>query len=667
MPLQGGAQIVRDLAAKGLLAQLGKRLVVHRRAGHSALDAFLYLVYFFASGGHLGGLRGFYEDYREWGTLMGALGGRATLMSSASLSRLLGVADGEELASALRWLLLDATGGLELLRDPAVTTRDARGGRWHVFDFDPSRVAYRRRALPVGDDLPPPQRRLEGLAAPGYAGRKRGEWISSDALLHHAGAGLCLDVTVRQGHGEPRAQFASAVSAVAATCEALGHPRERALIRADGEFGGVPSLTEAHSAGVAYLTRMVRYDLFSLEAVRDRLATARWDRVPDSGSGPVRYAADLGDVVLPAGDDTRQSDGSRFEPVLARVVVSRFHCEPDGGRHGSGMRVGDEILEGFAALRLSPDEWPASAVVEAYYGRVGQENRLGQFDREFHAETKWSNTPGGQLLALACALFVWNMRIVRGVRQAAPLPEPEQQSTRVTTPSPTLAPRWTLATTAPATPDPVPDTPGDEEADAALAAALAEADVGQKIAHRQGWSWEPDALTLVTPAGERLPLYCVERTQLRFMARKGGKQAGIAISEETAARIRAALPGRRRLARAPTPTLRLVTRARDDEANGPFATGWPAFQPAAARARDIAATNAVVLDVTLIVSTAPTSSHPLISPIARHARHRRLTYAERLARNAAPLGAALHVEARPRARGPTTWSVRSSVSSSSSG
>lgn len=46
-----------------------------------------------------------------------------------------------------------------------------------VFDIDGTRQAGRQRALLSTPDLPPVQRRLDEVCAPGYTGRKRGEVI----------------------------------------------------------------------------------------------------------------------------------------------------------------------------------------------------------------------------------------------------------------------------------------------------------------------------------------------------------------------------------------------------------------------------------------------------------------------------------------------------------
>src|SRR5713226_2189468 len=49
-----------------------------------------------------------------------------------------------------------------------------------------TRQAARQRALPQSPDLPPPQRRLQPVCAPGYTGRKRGEVVRTRTTLLQA-------------------------------------------------------------------------------------------------------------------------------------------------------------------------------------------------------------------------------------------------------------------------------------------------------------------------------------------------------------------------------------------------------------------------------------------------------------------------------------------------
>src|SRR6266851_2518958 len=102
--------------------------------------------------------------------------GRSQLPHRATLSRFLAALD-EPFVEALRSVFLqDALARLGAEADVGGLW-DRLGTRWIVFDLDATRQAARQRALPQGPDLPPPQRRLSAVSAPGYMGRKRGEVV----------------------------------------------------------------------------------------------------------------------------------------------------------------------------------------------------------------------------------------------------------------------------------------------------------------------------------------------------------------------------------------------------------------------------------------------------------------------------------------------------------
>jgi hypothetical protein len=690
--LTPGGQIIREMRADGRLAEVARRVVVDRRPGFAFVDAFIFLVAYFAQGRALWGLRGFYEIHREWGGLFASLGDRERMISSTSLSRLLSAADAAGSAPSLRWLLLHGAGALPLLREAALRTRDARGEGWHVFDFDPSRRAFRKRALPEGGDLPQGERRLRHLAAPGFAGRKRGELASTESMVQHAGSGLWLGVTVEPGNGDARRHFAAGVEAVVETCEALAFPRARAILRTDGAFGGTPSLAAARRAGIAYLSRSAHYEFLDRPEVRRRLDQASWERVPDSGSGPVRYAAELGWMdVCPDGGHASVDD-KEAAPFRARVVASR--CVATGG---SGHQMGDEKFELFVALRLDQEAWPAAPLVELYYGRIGQENRFAQLDSELVADTTWSATPGGQQLALACAMFVWNARVVAGTRLAPPLPPPPPQepSAPVEARSFPLVAAFAAAELgepgaagAPTVPVPpavgdvpdgppldgadggpaldravaevaavgdVPDGPPLDGADGGLALDRALAEVADALGRRPGWRWEPETLTLVAADGVRLPLSGVEPRKLRFYADARSRQASLSVSAATAAAL---LTAQRARARHERPvrngTLHLADPS-DPPVRG-WATAWPTFLPAAARHAADRAFRAADLIVRLhLPAIVGEQRHPLVDSRPRLERHRRWTRERRVALNASRPGALHQVDVRPRPQGPRRW------------
>jgi len=61
------------------------------------------------------------------------------------------------------------------------------------------------------------------------------------------------------------------------------------------------------------------------------------------------------------------------------------------------------------------DAWPAPEVITAYYGRIGEENRFAQEDRELGLDRLVGYHLPGQELATLVGLSVWNVGLVQGL------------------------------------------------------------------------------------------------------------------------------------------------------------------------------------------------------------------------------------------------------------
>lgn len=89
------------------------------------------------------------------------------------------------------------------------------GTEFLVFDVDGTRQAARQRALPSTPDLPPAQRRLDEVCAPGYTGRKRGETVRTRTTVlqahTHQWVGTFSGAT-GAGNGDYRGELRSLVS-----------------------------------------------------------------------------------------------------------------------------------------------------------------------------------------------------------------------------------------------------------------------------------------------------------------------------------------------------------------------------------------------------------------------------------------------------------------------
>lgn len=409
--LTEGATWLLGLSARGAVKEVGERLRIRRQGGYSGLDVFLGLL-LFLSAGATDGMRPFWEKHRDAIRRVGALAGRRSLPSPASLSRALGGVESELLRSdgTSAWLLAHIGQVDEVMLHPAALSWDARGEGWHVFDLDPSVTTLRHRALPEADDLPEAQRRSQKTGAPGHSGRKRGDLQFRRVTVQHAGSGAWVHAHLSPGNGTGVSDFDQALATVASTCDRLQVPRERVLVRMDGEHGNVPWFASCQAHRLPFLTRLNRPKLYEDPSVLRGLRAATWYQVPSSGCQPVRAAADLGEMLIAPGRNTRRPDGSAYEPVPVRVVASIF---PKAGQAKRGAVLDGWQVELFAT-DLPADRWPAPDVIATYFGRAAEENRFAQEDREIGLDRILSYHLPGQELANLVGLTLWNLRLARG-------------------------------------------------------------------------------------------------------------------------------------------------------------------------------------------------------------------------------------------------------------
>ena len=482
--LTEGAALLMDLRQRGILTAVGDRVLIRRQGGYCGLDVWLALLLFLSAGTGQG-IRAFWDVVRPHVVQLAALAGRRRLPAPASLSRALDAVEPDLLRSASGWLLAGVAEVDDVLRHPAMQTYDAQARGWHVFDLDPTVTTLRHRALPVDDDLPEPRRRSSDTGDPGHAGRKRGDIQFRRITVQHAGAGVWVHGHLSPGNGEGVIDLERALDAVAETCDRLDHPRSRALVRMDGEFGNVPWFAACRERGLPFVTRLNRPKLYEDPEVLDRLRSATWYRVPDSLAGPRRAAADLGILTVHAGRQTRRPDGGRYEPVRIRVVASVFDKT---GKAKRGRTLDGRQVELFA-VDLPADAWPAPEAVAAYFGRIAEENRFAQEDRELGLDRIISYHLPGQELATLVGLSLWNLRLVRGFELERPPHERPAQAIRRPQVDERIPEHWPR--------DPV------------IHSLLADLDWGALLAQRPGWRWDAAAGELCCEEGRVLTLTSV--------------------------------------------------------------------------------------------------------------------------------------------------------------
>ncbi|MFT4626260.1 MAG: hypothetical protein ACI8PZ_004937, partial [Myxococcota bacterium] len=369
--LRGVLSLV-PLVRGGVLGRVAELVRIRRSGGFCGLDVWLALWLYFASGTKTG-LKRFWSCARPHSKRVGALAGRSKLASPSSVSRALSAVEFEQVRPVADALLLAPAACDVLLRHPSVQSYDTHGAGWHVFDLDPTVTTLRHRALPASDDLPECHRTSENTGVPGYKGRKRGDVVFRRATVQHSGSGLWTHAHLAPGNGDAAEDFALAVDSIVATADRIGCPLERVVVRMDGEHGNVPWFAACRARKLPFVTRLNRTKLYTDPDVLERLRTATFHLVEDSGCGPQRAAADLGLLTLEASAKTRQPDGTKYAPIEVRVVACVF---PKRGKAKRGRTIDGWEVELFA-VDLPAERWPAAEAITAYYGRNAQENRFG--------------------------------------------------------------------------------------------------------------------------------------------------------------------------------------------------------------------------------------------------------------------------------------------------
>lgn len=644
-----GASLLLDLRRRGVVDEVAKRVKIRRQGGFCGLDVWLTVLLYMTMGAEVG-VRKFWDVARPHVAALAALAGRRRLPSPASLSRALDAVEPELLRKEASWLLTGIADVDAVLRHPAVLTYDARGDGWHVFDLDPTVKTLRHRALPADDDLPEPLRTSEDSAAPGHSGRKRGDVQFRCMRVQHTGASVWVHAHLSKGNGEGLADFAPALDSIVATCERLGVPRSRALVRMDGEFGNVPWFTACRERGLPFVTRLNRHVLYDDPAVLERLRTATWWMVPDSKSGPQRSATDLGLITVHPDRKTRRPDGTAYEPVTLRVIASRY---PRSEKANRGRILDGWQVELFA-FDADSDAWPSPDGVAQFFGRAAEENRFGQEDRELGLDRIVSYHLPGQELATLVGLSLWNLRVAHGFALEAPPEVRPAQQLRQPRRDDRAHSEWPR--------DPV------------VGKILAEFDWSTLLAKRPGWAFDADTGELRCEEGRGLTLTTVRprphaegRTGIIFCRPQGGcedcaarpgclrsgrplasKHVELSVPSEVAERLRERLS---------------VVRGKNDEVParviepvtappGPLDVADPLFLPARARQRFRAIFQAATLHAVIELPPPPRPRPMLVAADVADRQRRRKTWEENVARYALPEKARvrLKVEASPELR-----------------
>src|SRR5207237_6909488 len=290
-----------------------------RRCGHYEVIDFLAVLFGYALSDELT-LYEFYERLLPLEQPFMALFDRQRLPSRSALSRFLASLT-PTATEALRTLFL-----ADLLARPLDKERhtgqlvDRAGNEHIVFDIDGTRQAARQRALPKAEALPPAQRRLNQVCAPGYTGRKRGEVVRTRTVVSQAHSYQWLGSLGNGGNGHYREELRRGLTAIKGYLEAHHLSPISALLRLDGQYG--TGAVIADLAGFLFVMRGKDYTVLDRPEVQSRLHLPADQQFSRSESGLVRQLYDCPDV--PVGP----------EGVRCRVVVATHPAASKKSRIG---------------------------------------------------------------------------------------------------------------------------------------------------------------------------------------------------------------------------------------------------------------------------------------------------------------------------------------------
>jgi hypothetical protein len=386
------ALLAHTMTRLGLLSDISEQVrFARKRFGTFEVIDFIVMLIGYAISGEPT-LKAYYERLHPFAPEFMALFGRSQLPHRATLSRFLAALD-EPFVEALRTVFLhDALARL----GPGANVGglwDRQGTRWSVFDLDGTRQAARQRALPQGPDLPPPQRRLSAVCAPGYTGRKRGEVVRTRTTLLQAHTHQWLFTSGGVGNGDYRGELVRGLSVIVAYQTALGLLPTQALVRLDGLYGNGAIVVDLIVAGVCFVMRGKDYALLDLRQVKERLALPADEQFTHPESGTCRDLFDCGEVPV-----TAQGHRARLIVATHQAATSPIGVTRDGMVY--------ELF--FTALPAAG--FTAADVVKLYLHRGSFETVLADEDREQDSDRWSSYTAHGQEVWQILSHWVWNLR-----------------------------------------------------------------------------------------------------------------------------------------------------------------------------------------------------------------------------------------------------------------
>jgi hypothetical protein len=388
------ALVAHTLTRLGLLAEISDQVrFARKRFGTFEVIDFLVVLIGYALSGEAT-LAAYYERLQPFATPFMALFGRSQLPHRSTLSRFLAALD-QGCVEALRTVFLQDALARPGPAEDVGGLWDRQGKRWIVFDLDGTRKAARQRALPQSPDLPPPQRRLLAVCAPGYTGRERGEVVRTRTTLLQAHTHQWLGTFGRAGNGDYRGELLRGLSVIVAYQTALGLLPGQALVRLDGLYGNGAIVVDLLAAAVGWVMRGKDYGLLDLPQVKERLALPADEQFTHPESGTCRDLFDCGELPVTA-------QGHR-----SRVIVATHQASTTASPVGVTR---DGVVYELFFTALPASGFTAADVVKLYLHRGSFETVLADEDHEQDSDRWSSYTAQGQETWQILAQWMWNLR-----------------------------------------------------------------------------------------------------------------------------------------------------------------------------------------------------------------------------------------------------------------
>lgn len=238
------------------------------------------------------------------------------------------------------------------------------------------------------------------MCAPGYTGRKRGETVRTRTTVLQAHTHQWVGTfsgTTGAGNGDYRGELRQAVKAISAYLQAHSLQPGQAVVRLDGQYGN--GAIVADLAGLAYVMRGKDYGLLDFPHVQARLAQPPDQQVTHPETGTCRSLFDFPDLLLsPTGPRTRVIVAARPATDLPVKV---------------GTTRGENVYELFYTA-LPPGAFTPADMIALYLHRGAFEMVLSDEDKEQEPDRWCSHTAWGQEFWLILAQWIWNLRLELG-------------------------------------------------------------------------------------------------------------------------------------------------------------------------------------------------------------------------------------------------------------